>query len=475
MAAVAFHGLADAASAQSSPPASVITVVTADLNQHLDGIRLDCAASALRSSFGDLIANDIESLLAGKAGISVEELRRSIAASAEGPDPLDRARAAVLQGNFASALKVTAPLKRKDAPSTVLVAVLTVEAQASEGTGDLKAALAARRQIAGFFDKEKDPAGWVAAQHMVACAYESLERHPETESTLRDILAVEQHVLPPDHPDTLVTHTRLGLALRRQNKNKESESLHRTVAETRSRILGPRHPLTLSSMSHFANVMLARGKFKDGEAGHREVLEMRENTLGAEHRDTLISRINLGNAFYCQGRLDEADREYSTVFHIRLRVLGADHPETLQSRRAVVANGHSRQGRQAEEEGEYRAILAAQKRVRGENHPDTIQTRDSLALSLRNAGKWEQAASEFKALLAIHTRVKGADHISTRMAHDQLALALERWGDESASKRNTREARRLYQEALVHREAAHLLPRAGDGLKNKLALLPAAE
>ena len=149
MAAVAFHGLADAASAQSSPPASVITVVTADLNQHLDGIRLDCAASALRSSFGDLIANDIESLLAGKAGISVEELRRSIAASAEGPDPLDRARAAVLQGNFAAALKVTAPLKRKDAPSTVLVAVLTVEAQASEGTRDFKAALAARRQIAG--------------------------------------------------------------------------------------------------------------------------------------------------------------------------------------------------------------------------------------------------------------------------------------------------------------------------------------
>jgi hypothetical protein len=184
----------------------------------------------------------------------------------------------VLRGEFTNALKLTATLKLKAAAEIDLRSVLTVEAQARAGVGDHEGARGARQQIAGFHDKTKDPAAWAAAQQMVAYAFESLGRESETESTLHETLAVLQKVRGPEHLDTLTSRTRLGLSLRRQQKNKESESTHLTVSEICRRVLGPQHRLTLSSMSHVANAIAARGKGKEAEAAHREVLLLREST-----------------------------------------------------------------------------------------------------------------------------------------------------------------------------------------------------
>jgi hypothetical protein len=372
--------------AQTSPTSSV----SADLNQYLDEIKIERVTSAMRSAFADFIGQDIEILLAEKAGVTPQEFRRQLAASAEDLDPLIRARALVLRGEFTNALKLTATLKLKAAAEMDLRSVLTVEAQARAGIGDHEGALGARQQIAGFDDKTKDPAAWAVAQQMVAYAFESLGRESEAESTLHEILAVLQKV------------------------------------------------------------------------------------PGPEHLDTLTSRLNLGNALYLQGRRPEAYQEYAAVYDVRHRILGADHPETLESR-AVVAGGLHWLGRSEEMEREYQAILAAQKRVLGGDHPEALGTRNAFASSLLESKMWSKAAAEFKNLLAALKRLKGAAPVNIRAVHHSLARALECEADENAADENPKKARQLYTEALIHLKAADLPAEFENTIKNKLAVLPAAD
>jgi DNA-directed RNA polymerase beta subunit len=81
--------LSTTALAQTSPTPSV----PADLNQYLDESKIERVTSAMRSRFADFIGQDMEILLAAKAGVTMNAFRRQLAVSAEDTDPLVRARA----------------------------------------------------------------------------------------------------------------------------------------------------------------------------------------------------------------------------------------------------------------------------------------------------------------------------------------------------------------------------------------------
>jgi hypothetical protein len=76
--------------------------------------------------------------------------------------------------------------------------------------------------------------------------------------------------------------------------------MHRRALEGREKALGREHPDTLISVSKLGTVLQSQGRYEEAEAMHRRALEGREKVLGREHPDTLTSVYHLVFLFYRQ-------------------------------------------------------------------------------------------------------------------------------------------------------------------------------
>ena len=68
-------------------------------------------------------------------------------------------------------------------------------------------------------------------------------KYSEAEKEHRAVLAIQEHVLGPKHPDTLRSRNNLANALQNQGKYSEAEKELRLVLPVEERVLGPEHPL----------------------------------------------------------------------------------------------------------------------------------------------------------------------------------------------------------------------------------------
>jgi hypothetical protein len=78
------------------------------------------------------------------------------------------------------------------------------------------------------------------------------------------LLADQEQVLGPDHPNTLVAREELGLAYQAAGRTGEAITLHEQNLAARERVLGPDHPDTLNSRGSLAAAYQAAGR--TGEA-----------------------------------------------------------------------------------------------------------------------------------------------------------------------------------------------------------------
>jgi hypothetical protein len=72
------------------------------------------------------------------------------------------------------------------------------------------------------------------------------------------------------------------------------------------RVLGPDHPDTLASRNNLANAYRDAGRTGEAISLHEQALAARECVLGPDHPDTLLSRSNLANAYQDAGRSCES-------------------------------------------------------------------------------------------------------------------------------------------------------------------------
>ena len=73
------------------------------------------------------------------------------------------------------------------------------------------------------------------------------------------LLADQERVLGPDHPDTLASRNNLALAYQAAGRIEEAITLHEQTLAARERVLGPDHPDTLDSRNNLANAYQGRG------------------------------------------------------------------------------------------------------------------------------------------------------------------------------------------------------------------------
>ena len=141
-----------------------------------------------------------------------------------------------------------------------------------------------------------------------------------------------------------------------------------------------------------------------------EVTERPGSQPGADHPDTLVAANNLSCYLRCIGRLDEALQARG----------GHAEPDAAQARRDCTHSPWPARStwptasvtpvNLAAAEALERETISQLTRCLGAEHPDTLVCQANLAVTLREAGR-DQEAKELKAkVLADLARVLGAGH-----------------------------------------------------------------
>ena len=204
------------------------------------------------------------------------------------------------------------------------------------------------------------------------------------------LVADQERVLGPDHPDTLAARNNLAVAYQDAGRLDEAISLNEQTLAARERVLDPDHPSTLSSRDNLAIAYQDAGRTGEAISLHEQALAARERVLGPDHPDTLAARNNLAVAYQDAGRFDEAISLNEQTLAARERVLGPDHPRTLSSRNNL-ASAYQDAGRTDEAISLHEQTLAARERVLGPDHPDTLQSRNNLANAYQAAGRTDES------------------------------------------------------------------------------------
>jgi len=260
----------------------------------------------------------------------------------------------------------------------------------------------------------------LASRSNLAAAYQDAGRTAEAITLHEQVLASFERVLGADHPDTLASRSNLAVAYRMAGRTGEAIPLHEQNLAADERALGPDHPDTLTSRHNLAVAYQAAGRIAEAITLHEQVLAARERVLGPDHPATLASRNNLATAYQDAGRTGEAITLHEQVLAARERVLGPDHPATLQSRNNL-ANDYRAAGRIAEAIPLHEQTLAARKRVLGPDHPATLASHGDLANDYRAAGRIAAAIPLLEQVLAARERVLGPDHPDTLASRNNLA------------------------------------------------------
>ncbi|MGW0763189.1 tetratricopeptide repeat protein [Streptomyces sp. NPDC002814] len=353
----------------------------------------------------------------------------------------------------------------------------------------------------------------LAGRHNAGLSLGRLGRWAEAGEVHRAVAAEREHLLGPDHPDTLASRYEVAFTLSRTGRAADALREYKHVAAARTRVLGADHPDSLAVRQEMAYVLGQLGRHFDAHQVYTSVLAARERTMGADHPDTLRCRHNLAFNLSRLGRLEDSYRMACDVAAARARVLGANHPDTLVTRYEVayalgqlgrwpealqtyaeVAEARAqalgadhadtlaaryevgislgRLGRSADALKLYRELIDDRARVQGPAHPETLRARHGLGVNLGRLGRWEEALAESRDVCAIRERVLGPDHPDTLVSRREVAVGLGwlgRWADALTEYRRVAAARERvlgpdHPDTLASRnDEAHCLEQLGRG------------
>ncbi|MDO0930806.1 serine/threonine-protein kinase [Streptomyces sp. DG2A-72] len=353
----------------------------------------------------------------------------------------------------------------------------------------------------------------LAGRHNAGLSLGRLGRWAEAGEVHRAVAAEREHLLGPDHPDTLASRYEVAFTLSRTGRAADALREYKHVAAARTRVLGADHPDSLAVRQEMAYVLGQLGRHFDAHQVYTSVLAARERTMGADHPDTLRCRHNLAFNLSRLGRLEDSYRMACDVAAARARVLGPNHPDTLVTRYEVayalgqlgrwpealqtyaeVAEARAqalgadhadtlaaryevgislgRLGRSADALKLYRELIDDRARVQGPAHPETLRARHGLGVNLGRLGRWEEALAESRDVCAIRERVLGPDHPDTLVSRREVAVGLGwlgRWADALSEYRRVAAARERvlgadHPDTLASRnDEAHCLEQLGRG------------
>ncbi|MGW0990359.1 tetratricopeptide repeat protein [Streptomyces sp. NPDC002486] len=284
-------------------------------------------------------------------------------------------------------------------------------------------------------------------RHNAGLSLGRLGRWTEAGEVHRAVAAEREHLLGPDHPDTLASRYEVAFTLSRTGRAADALREYKYVTGARIRTLGADHPDTLAARQEMAYVLGQLGRPFDAHRVYTSVLTAREHLMGPDHPDTLRCRHNLAFNLSRLGRLEDSYRTAREVAAARARVLGPDHPDTLVTR-YEVAYTLGQLGRWREALEIYRDVAEARGRALGPDHPDTLAARHETGISLGRLGRGAEALDLYTGLVADRTRSQGATHPETLRARHGRCVNLGRLGRWEEALAESRDVAALREQVL---------------------------
>jgi CHAT domain-containing protein len=96
-----------------------------------------------------------------------------------------------------------------------------------------------------------------------------------------------------------------AIQLYNQGRYDEAINLAKEVLAIREKALGPEHPDTATSLNNLAGLYETTGRYAEAEPLYKRSLAIREKVLGSDHPDTALGLNNLAFLYLDSGRLDE--------------------------------------------------------------------------------------------------------------------------------------------------------------------------
>jgi tetratricopeptide (TPR) repeat protein len=285
---------------------------------------------------------------------------------------------------------------------------------------------------------------WASVLFKAAWCADDMGNYYIAQELLRGALEAREVTLGVEHPDTLSSVSKLGMALRNGGKYEEAELMVRRALRGREKVLGLEDPLTLSDLNGLGLVLSERGNYEEAEIFHRQALQAQETILGLKHHSTLQSLSDLGVLLTKRGSYEEAESLHRRGLQIEEVVLGVDHEHTLASMDNLgLVLG--KQGKFDEAETMHQQALNGSAKRFGEKHPSTLICARNLACVLGFLEKYEDAESMHRRVLDDSVNVLGNDHPFTLYSFCNLGSVLHAQGKD-------KEAEVMHQQALASRE-----------------------
>ncbi|MGQ0648442.1 MAG: protein kinase domain-containing protein [Gemmatimonadaceae bacterium] len=226
-------------------------------------------------------------------------------------------------------------------------------------------------------------------------------RREAADTALRQALAIQQRVLPPEHPSLLLSLGSLASRLQTRWEMDSAIALAEDVLRRQQRVYPRGHERVATAMNNLAFYRMQRGDHSSAQAGFRDAHEMILRLHGPKHLTTLILLNNVGRALVLGGKPAEAEGIFPRVL-AGLRSVAPNHPYTGQALlwlgRALEA-----QGRLAAARNALDSALVLSRSLPPE-HPRTAEVRVALgAVDLRDK-RFADAESHLRWALAWRTR-----------------------------------------------------------------------
>ena len=296
-------------------------------------------------------------------------------------------------------------------------------------------------------------------------AHYSAGRYAEAVAPAREVLALREGALAPDHPTVARSVNDLAITQAKAGDFAEARDGYTRAIAMWEATLGPGHPDVAAGLNNLADLLSDQGDYAAARPLYERALALREAALGPDHPDVAQSLNNLAAMLGQQGDYDEARRRYERALAIREAAFGPDDPRvaTTLSNLGVALNAL---GDFASARRHYERALALREAALGPDHLDVANSLGNLAAMLLEQGDYAAARPLFERALAIREATLGPDHLEVALSLNDLAGVLDDLGDYPA-------AQALHARALALREAAlgpsH--PDVAQSLNNLAAML----
>lgn len=235
-----------------------------------------------------------------------------------------------------------------------------------------------------------------------------------------------------------------------------AEPLYRRVLAIEEKLLGPEHPEIATTLSKLAELLRAKGDYPEAEPFDQRSLSVTAKTRGRAFTGKSILDLELHKTpkfirYGAWGRMLEGDlagavAQARKALAVSEKFLGAEHPETSASLR-TLSKCLINTGDYSAAEPLCRRALAIDEKLLGPEHPETAATLSVLAALLQTKGDYSAAEPFCRRALEIKQKMLGPEHQTTAETLGQLASLLTDKGDYAEAEPLCRHALELSERA----------------------------